>query len=252
MIKVVKLQHFGSKAPGLELASSTFVPSSTNNQIQLKTFEQIKLPKSPTKDVQKLFINLNQQNNDEKKITNINRSKSATEMTVLRNNFNEIVKINNLNLNENENSPLDDSQKVWRKSILRKQSLKQKKIIEWAKKKSATMREEQLINEHLRNQPDELSRNNTGSGAYSSRSKKNEDDDDFTNFVGDAAAAIIQKTDIERNLRAKLFERELIDLSKARFKKLEMMDYQKKLFIEKQLKKAKSLPGLLRYVCFFC
>lgn len=52
------------------------------------------------------------------------------------------------------------------------------------------------------------------------------------------------KADAEKNLLYKMLDSRLMDLSKDRFKVLGYLDYQKKLFIKKQLLKSKSLPGL--------
>jgi hypothetical protein len=41
-----------------------------------------------------------------------------------------------------------------------------------------------------------------------------------------------------------LLDNELIELSKARFKMLSIMEYQKKGFVERQLVKSRALPGL--------
>ena len=241
MIKVVKLQHFGStsKMPVIELMSTNNSQLNFNEKLEQENLMKI-IKREPSTNVnQKSVLNLNEIKNIEnenKKAANINRSKSATEMSILRNNNlstntnPDTIKINNLDLNT-KNNITDESQKVWKRSILRRQSLKQRKIIEWANKKPVIVKKS-LENENLRNNLENV--------------KNNKDDDEEFVFMGDAAAAIIQKSDIERSLRAKLFESELIDLSRARFKKLEMMDYQKRIFIDRQLKKAKSLPGLLR------
>ena len=253
MIKI-KLQHFGasSSAPisTLEISPSPSATPSNNNQNNNSQYQSPRKrndTESSANEIKKIILNseniIEQPSFEPKRAVNLNRSKSANEVSILRNTSSntDAVKINNLNLHTNNN--LDESQKVWKRSILRKQSLKQKKILEWANKKPISIK--QQIQDTARNSLFDNSLSKTTND--SSRSKKEEDnDDDLTTFAGDAAAAIVQKSDMERSLRKKLSDNELIDLSKARFKKLEMMDFQKRLFIERQLKKAKSLPGLLR------
>lgn len=248
MIKI-KLQHFGSnysKAPisTIEIPPST--PASPRNynygESPRRRYDQ-----SSANEIKKIVLNsVNSSDHsfEPKKAVNLNRSKSANEASVLRNSSSnsELIKINNLNLNTKNNA--EESQKVWKRSILRKQSLKQKKIIEWANRKPDPIKRSVTNNDSIRSLFASPVKSNTGT--LNEKIEEEEDDDELINFTGDATAAIVQKSDMERSLRAKLFEGELIDLSRARFKKLDMMDFQKRLFIDRQLKKARSLPGLLR------
>lgn len=52
------------------------------------------------------------------------------------------------------------------------------------------------------------------------------------------------RADAQKNILFKLLDKRLLDISKDRFKKINHVDYQKKIFIKKQLLKSKSLPGL--------
>ena len=52
------------------------------------------------------------------------------------------------------------------------------------------------------------------------------------------------RADAQKNILLKLLDRRLLDISKDRFKIINHVDYQKKIFIKKQLLKSKSLPGL--------
>lgn len=52
------------------------------------------------------------------------------------------------------------------------------------------------------------------------------------------------KADAEKNILYKLLDSKLLELSKDRYKLMSYVDYQKKIFIKKQLLKSKSLPGL--------
>lgn len=178
---------------------------------------------------------------------NVSRSKSAVDMPTAKYAAQKSLS----NVGENA-SDIVNSQNTNQKSILKKQSFKDKKILEWAKKKSLTIKELSKLSESteldslLVTPKDKTASTKPSPNKGNHTPSKKEDEDDYLN-LGDAAAAVIQKSDIERNLRMKLFESQLIDLSKARFKTLEMVDHQKKLFIDQQLKKARSLPGLLRF-----
>lgn len=306
MIKVVKLQHFGTSSNNGKGSSlycddaASLVPATTKNKLTLSNYNtnnniiKINEPKYLSIELQQAeqnnnrsFIKQNNQldrqssNTDFKKNFNdgatisstnntidsrsnkptLNRSKSATEFSLLKQNDTNNNSTNSINNNSNNNgnnnnsngkSISEISQSIAKRSILKKHTLKQRKILEWAKKKSSlTLTDEQPI-QNQSNTPNNISASSSRHNQNNNKKQEQieDDDDDFTTFIGAAAAAVIQKSDIERNLRQKLFETELIDLSKARFKTLEMMEYQKKLFIERQLKKAKSLPGLLRYILF--
>ena len=247
MIKI-KLQHFGSNNSKPPISTIEIPPSTPASPINFNNEEKSqrrRYEQSSVNEIQKIVLNsVNSNSFEPKKAVNLNRSKSANEAAVLRNSSSnsEIIKINNLNLNTKND--IDESQKVFKRSILRKQSLKQKRIIEWANRKPVQIKRSATTNnESFRT----LFESPIKTGGSNGKIEEEDDnDDDLLNFAGDAAAAIVQKSDMERSLRAKLFEGELIDLSKARFKKLEMMDFQKRLFIDRQLKKARSLPGLLR------
>ncbi|CAF0959824.1 unnamed protein product [Brachionus calyciflorus] len=52
------------------------------------------------------------------------------------------------------------------------------------------------------------------------------------------------KADAQKNILFKLLDKRLLDISKDRFKFANYVDYQKKIFIKKQILKSKSLPGL--------
>lgn len=52
------------------------------------------------------------------------------------------------------------------------------------------------------------------------------------------------RADAQKNILLKLLDKRLLDISKDRFKIINHVDYQKKIFIKKQLLKSKSLPGL--------
>ena len=290
MIKVVKLQHFATtnnKASNIDFDSSQLIPakSAESNRVKLNrhnnsprhqyydnTFvhnpnsneksinhnsgrEQEKLYKEATSvELSREKSNLNDNDNSNSKKSSLNRSKSANEVTVTVKNH-----LNNLrltNIEEKADTPVTPNTpntpaaaaSPAKRSILKKQNLKQKKIIEWAKKKTS----ETLSRAEAGSGNGQMNSRSALIGSNNGRQNRQSiDDDDFNKLIGEAAAAVITKSDIERNLRLKLFESELIDLSKARFKTLEMMDYQKRLFIERQLRKAKSLPGLLRCVLFF-
>jgi hypothetical protein len=252
MIKI-KLQHFGSNYSKAPISTIEIPPSTPSSPINYNYGEE-KSPRrrydqSSANEIKKIVLNsVNSSDHsfEPKKAVNLNRSKSANEASVLRNSssHSELIKINNLNLNTKNNG--EESQKVWKRSILRKQSLKQKKIIEWANRKPDAIKRSVTNNDSLRSLFASPVKPNTGTLNEKIDEEEEDNDDELINFTGDATAAIVQKSDMERSLRAKLFEGELIDLSRARFKKLDMMDFQKRLFIDRQLKKARSLPGLLR------
>ena len=52
------------------------------------------------------------------------------------------------------------------------------------------------------------------------------------------------KIDIEMNRHSKQLDGRLVDLSRERFKTICMLEYKKHEFVEKQLRKSESLPGL--------
>lgn len=56
--------------------------------------------------------------------------------------------------------------------------------------------------------------------------------------------AVTGKTDIARNRYSSHLDRCLIDLSRKRFKILAMKEFQKKSFVQNQLRKSDSMPGL--------
>jgi hypothetical protein len=223
MIKI-KLQHFGSNNSKAPISTIEIPPSTPASPINY-TYGEEKSPRrrydqSSANEIKKIVLNsVNSSNHsfEPQKGVNLNRSKSANEASVLRNSSSnsELIKINNLNLNTKNNG--EESQKVWKRSILRKQSLKQKKIIEWANRKSVSIKRS-VTNDSIRSLFESPAKPNTGT--LNEKIEEEEDnDDDLINFTGDATAAIVQKSDMERSLRAKLFEGELIDLSRARFKK---------------------------------
>ena len=56
--------------------------------------------------------------------------------------------------------------------------------------------------------------------------------------------AVTGKTDIARNRISSQLDRCLIDLSRKRFKILAMKEFHKKTFVQNQLRKSDSMPGL--------
>jgi len=290
MIQIVKLQHFASNGKSISFDSTEpinvdmnfYTKSSSSKDKERQPVTQSQPPAKPQKpDFEKLKQALNVQeenkhrkvspisaaaaaNRDQFIITNsipdekssktknasVSRSKSAVDMPTSKYAAHKISS-NVGESGENASDIVAHLQNTSQKSILKKQSFKDKKILEWAKKKSLTVKELSKLTESAELESLLITpKENKTSAKLSSPSKANskpmkeEDEDDLN--LGEAAAAVIQKSDIERNLRMKLFESQLIDLSKARFKTLEMVDHQKKLFIDQQLKKARSLPGLLR------
>ena len=74
-----------------------------------------------------------------------------------------------------------------------------------------------------------------------------DDDVDFMNgfqLKNRNPALNISKEHSKKSQEARCLDEKLILLSKDRFKKIDLFEYQKKLFVDKQLKKAKNLPGL--------
>ncbi len=67
------------------------------------------------------------------------------------------------------------------------------------------------------------------------------DSDFYRKHRNNAATA---KTDIARNRYSQQLDFGLMDLARKRFKVLALMDYQKKTFVQNQLRKSNEMPGL--------
>lgn len=150
-----------------------------------------------------------------------------------------------------------------------RKSIKEKQILDWAFKK--------FYDEQEARNSTKINSDRSNNSAESKSSKDSWYDDDVDDLIDsnyknkinlsdyddiDAEneflrkyrnTTINNKNDMEKTFQAKLLDAKLLDLSKERHKILNLLEYQKKLFIRKQLFKAKSLPGL-RLIIFtnFC
>ena len=139
------------------------------------------------------------------------------------------------------------------KSIFIAFSNKEKDIKEWAFKKNriATKKREPSQQDDLNiaklryghhfwfDEVDELNQNIED---VDLAQLENEDED--AEFYRNHRSANVNKALNQKNFTSKILDTKLIDLSKQRFKDIRQLEFQKKIFARKQLKKAKGLPGL--------
>lgn len=223
----ISLSTITTKTNSIRTTEASIITNDTKQRSQYSTYNFINSKHLTQEKTAKTITTYEKEEEEKKEIRrekSIVLGKEIQSMNVISlNRSKSVIEFNNINsqTEDRKNSSIKRQLKTYR----------QKQIIEWAKKKPLSNQELDTLIEPPKKEPKE----------QIVEVKTNDDYIEVPRQTG-----IYHKSDVAKNIQVKMFEHELIDLSRNRLKTLDTVNYQKRLFIERQLRKAKSLPGLLR------